>query len=56
MRGVWFGTLRCLSADAGDRIGIVAELRDERRSQRQGRLIDSNVEAATERKKRKGYY
>jgi sulfate adenylyltransferase subunit 2 len=34
----------------------VAELRDTRRSERQGRLIDSDEEAAMERKKREGYF
>ena len=35
---------------------IVAELRDTSRSERQGRLIDSDEEAAMERKKREGYF
>jgi sulfate adenylyltransferase subunit 2 len=34
----------------------VAELRDTRRSERQGRLIDNDEEAAMERKKREGYF
>ena len=35
---------------------ILAELRDTRRSERQGRLIDSDEDAAMERKKREGYF
>ena len=35
---------------------IVAEVRDTRRSERQGRLIDDDGEAAMERKKRGGYF
>jgi 3'-phosphoadenosine 5'-phosphosulfate sulfotransferase (PAPS reductase)/FAD synthetase len=35
---------------------IVAEVRDTRRSERQGRLIDNDGEAAMERKKRGGYF
>ena len=35
---------------------IIAELRDTRRSERQGRLIDSDEDAAMERKKREGYF
>jgi 3'-phosphoadenosine 5'-phosphosulfate sulfotransferase (PAPS reductase)/FAD synthetase len=35
---------------------IVAEVRDTRRSERQGRLIDNDEEAAMERKKREGYF
>jgi sulfate adenylyltransferase subunit 2 len=31
-------------------------LRDARHSERQGRLIDSDEEAAMERKKREGYF
>jgi sulfate adenylyltransferase subunit 2 len=31
-------------------------LRDARQSERQGRLIDSDEEAAMERKKREGYF
>jgi sulfate adenylyltransferase subunit 2 len=34
----------------------VAELRDTRRSERQGRLIDNDEEAAMERKKREGHF
>ena len=35
---------------------IVAEVRDTRRSEQQGRLIDHDEEAAMERKKRGGYF
>jgi sulfate adenylyltransferase subunit 2 len=35
---------------------IVEELRQSRRSERQGRLIDNDEEAAMERKKREGYF
>ena len=35
---------------------IVAELRQSRRSERQGRLIDNDTEASMERKKREGYF
>ncbi|HXC92040.1 MAG TPA: sulfate adenylyltransferase small subunit, partial [Stellaceae bacterium] len=35
---------------------ILAELRDARRSERQGRLIDNDEDAAMERKKREGYF
>ena len=35
---------------------IVAELRDARRSERQGRLIGGDKESAMERKKREGYF
>ena len=35
---------------------IITELRDTRRSERQGRLIDTDEEAAMERKKREGYF
>jgi sulfate adenylyltransferase subunit 2 len=35
---------------------IVTELRDTSRSERHGRLIDGDEEAAMERKKREGYF
>jgi sulfate adenylyltransferase subunit 2 len=35
---------------------VVAEIRDARTSERQGRLIDSDQEASMERKKREGYF
>ena len=35
---------------------IIAELRQASRSERQGRLIDSDSDASMERKKREGYF
>jgi sulfate adenylyltransferase subunit 2 len=35
---------------------IAAEVRDTRRSERQGRLIDNDGDAVMERKKRGGYF
>ncbi|MBV8091134.1 MAG: sulfate adenylyltransferase subunit CysD [Alphaproteobacteria bacterium] len=62
MRLVRFRTLGCypltgaIESTARTPAEIVAELRDTRRSERQGRLIDSDEEAAMERKKREGYF
>jgi sulfate adenylyltransferase subunit 2 len=62
MRVVRFRTLGCypltgaIESTATTPAEIVAELRDSRRSERQGRLIDSDEEAAMERKKREGYF
>jgi sulfate adenylyltransferase subunit 2 len=62
MRRVRFRTLGCypltgaIESAAVSPAEIVAELRDSRRSERQGRLIDSDEEAAMERKKREGYF
>lgn len=62
MRLVRFRTLGCypltgaIESAAATPAEIVAELRDTRRSERQGRLIDSDEEAAMERKKREGYF
>src|SRR5207244_9027959 len=62
MRLVRFRTLGCypltgaIESAAATPWDIVAELRDSRRSERQGRLIDSDEEAAMERKKREGYF
>jgi sulfate adenylyltransferase subunit 2 len=62
MRRVRFRTLGCypltgaIESAAATPAEIVAELRDLRRSERQGRLIDSDEEAAMERKKREGYF
>ena len=54
---------RLLSLDRGDRIGGSDALTKSspncattRRSERQGRLIDGDEEAAMERKKREGYF
>jgi sulfate adenylyltransferase subunit 2 len=62
MRLVRFRTLGCypltgaIESAAATPAEIVAELRDTSRSERQGRLIDSDEEAAMERKKREGYF
>ena len=62
MRRVRFRTLGCypltgaIESAAATLTEIVAELRDTHRSERQGRLIDSDEEAAMERKKREGYF
>jgi len=61
-RRVRFRTLGCyplngaIESTAATPAQIVAELRDARYSERQGRLIDSDEEAAMERKKREGYF
>jgi sulfate adenylyltransferase subunit 2 len=62
MRQVRFRTLGCypltgaIESSAATTDDIVAELRDTRQSERQGRLIDMDEEAAMERKKREGYF
>jgi len=62
MRQVRFRTLGCypltgaIESTAATPAEIIAELRDTRRSERQGRLIDGDEEAAMERKKREGYF
>jgi len=62
MRLIRFRTLGCypltgaIESAAATSAEIVAELRDTSRSERQGRLIDSDEEAAMERKKREGYF
>ena len=61
-RRVRFRTLGCypltgaIESDAASVADIVAELRHSNRSERQGRLIDSDDEASMERKKREGYF
>ncbi len=61
-RLVRFRTLGCypltgaIEATAATADEIVAELRGARRSERQGRLIDGDEDAAMERKKREGYF
>jgi sulfate adenylyltransferase subunit 2 len=61
-RRVRFRTLGCypltgaVESTAATPAQIVAELRNARDSERQGRLIDSDEEAAMERKKREGYF
>ncbi|HEX4185561.1 MAG TPA: sulfate adenylyltransferase subunit CysD [Stellaceae bacterium] len=62
MRLVRFRTLGCypltgaIESTAATPSDIVEELRQSRRSERQGRLIDNDEEAAMERKKREGYF
>jgi sulfate adenylyltransferase subunit 2 len=62
MRRVRFRTLGCypltgaIESTAATLAEIVGELRDTNRSERHGRLIDSDEEAAMERKKREGYF
>ena len=62
MRLVRFRTLGCypltgaIESAAATPSDIVEELRRSRRSERQGRLIDNDEEAAMERKKREGYF
>ena len=61
-RVVRFRTLGCyplsgaIESDAATVAGIVAELRDSRQSERQGRLIDGDESASMERKKKQGYF
>ena len=62
IRLVRFRTLGCypltgaMESTASTPVEIVVELRDVRRSERQGRLIDNDQEAGMERKKREGYF
>src|SRR4029077_3546534 len=62
MRLVRFRTLGCypltgaIDSAATTPSEIVVELRAASRSERQGRLIDCDEEAAMERKKREGYF
>jgi sulfate adenylyltransferase subunit 2 len=62
LRRVRFRTLGCypltgaIDSEAATVADIVAELRQASRSERQGRLIDSDSEASMERKKREGYF
>jgi len=62
MRLVRFRTLGCypltgaIESAAATASDIIEELRQSRRSERQGRLIDNDEEAAMERKKREGYF
>ena len=61
-RQVRFRTLGCypvtgaVDSQATDLLGIVHELLTTRSSERQGRTIDRDEEAAMERKKREGYF
>jgi sulfate adenylyltransferase subunit 2 len=62
MRLVRFRTLGCypltgaIESAAATPWDILEELRQSRQSERQGRLIDNDEEAAMERKKREGYF
>jgi sulfate adenylyltransferase subunit 2 len=62
MRRVRFRTLGCyplsgaIESDATTVAEIVAEMRNARNSERQGRLIDNDESASMERKKREGYF
>ena len=62
MRLVRFRTLGCypltgaMKSAAANPLEIIDELRTSRQSERQGRLIDNDEEAAMERKKREGYF
>ena len=62
MRLVRFRTLGCypltgaIESAAATLRDIIEELRQSRLSERQGRLIDNDEEAAMERKKREGYF
>ena len=62
MRLVRFRTLGCYPLTGAIELAattprdIVEELRQSRQSERQGRLIDNDEEAAMERKKREGYF
>jgi sulfate adenylyltransferase subunit 2 len=61
-RLVRFRTLGCypltgaIESKAATVADIVAELRQARHTERQGRLIDSDAEASMEKKKREGYF
>jgi sulfate adenylyltransferase subunit 2 len=62
LRCVRFRTLGCypltgaIESNAATPADIASELRNTRHSERQGRLIDGDEEAAMERKKREGYF
>jgi sulfate adenylyltransferase subunit 2 len=62
LRCIRFRTLGCypltgaIESTAAAPTEIVTELRGSRQSERQGRLIDGDQEAAMERKKREGYF
>jgi sulfate adenylyltransferase subunit 2 len=62
LRRVRFRTLGCypltgaIESEAASVSEIIAELRQSRASERQGRLIDSDDTASMERKKRQGYF
>jgi sulfate adenylyltransferase subunit 2 len=62
LRRVRFRTLGCypltgaIESAAATPAEIVAELREARQSERQGRLIDADEDSSMERKKREGYF
>ena len=62
MENVRFRTLGCypltgaVPSEAADLPAIIAEMRDSRASERQGRLIDQDEAGSMEKKKREGYF
>ena len=62
MESVRFRTLGCypltgaVPSQAADLPAIIAEMRDSRASERQGRLIDQDETGSMEKKKREGYF
>jgi sulfate adenylyltransferase subunit 2 len=62
LQRVRFRTLGCypltgaIESDAATPAEIVAELREARHSEREGRLIDADEDSSMERKKREGYF
>ena len=62
MENVRFRTLGCypltgaVPSEAADLPTIIAEMRDSRASERQGRLIDQDEAGSMEKKKREGYF
>ncbi len=62
MENVRFRTLGCypltgaVPSEAADLPAIIAEMRDSRASERQGRLIDQDETGSMEKKKREGYF
>ena len=62
MESVRFRTLGCypltgaMPSQAADLAAIIAEMRDSRASERQGRLIDQDEAGSMEKKKREGYF
>ncbi len=62
MESVRFRTLGCypltgaVPSEAADLPAIIAEMRDSRASERQGRLIDQDEAGSMEKKKREGYF
>jgi len=62
VKKVRFRTLGCypltaaIESEASDLEGIINEMSNSRQSERQGRLIDRDVEGSMERKKQEGYF